>query len=87
MTGAIVNKFWEVFGVNQAEEDEEYIVGEDDEEVDEVVEDDDEEYIVGEEDEETDEVVEEDDEEYIVGEDEEEALRTMVQIIEDGLGE
>ena len=28
MTGAIVNKFWEVFGVNQAEEDEEYIMPE-----------------------------------------------------------
>ena len=25
MTGAIVNKFWEVFGVNQNEEDEEYL--------------------------------------------------------------
>ena len=25
MTGAIVNKFWEVFGINQNEEDEEYI--------------------------------------------------------------
>ena len=40
MTGAIVNKFWEVFGVNQNEEDEEYIDEEyideeDDEEVEE----------------------------------------------------
>ena len=25
MTGAIVNKFWEVFGINQNEEDEEYL--------------------------------------------------------------
>ena len=37
MTGAIVNKYWEVFGVNQAEEDEEYIddemIDEEDEEV------------------------------------------------------
>ena len=39
MTGAIVNKFWEVFGVNQAEEDDEYIddemIEEEDEEVEE----------------------------------------------------
>jgi len=39
MTGAIVNKFWEVFGVNQNEEDEEYIddevMGEEEEEVEE----------------------------------------------------
>jgi len=39
MTGAIVNKFWEVFGVNQNEEDEEYIdeeiIDEEDEEIEE----------------------------------------------------
>ena len=37
MTGAIVNKFWEVFGVNQVEEDDEYIDDEyiDDEEIEE----------------------------------------------------
>ena len=35
MTGAIVNKFWEVFGVNQNEEDEEYL---DEEYIDEEIE-------------------------------------------------
>ena len=37
MTGAIVNKFWEVFGINQNEEDEEYLDEEyiDEEEVEE----------------------------------------------------
>ena len=39
MTGAIVNKFWEVFGVNQNEEDEEYLdeeyIDEEEEEVEE----------------------------------------------------